>query len=97
MLIKHGNAIGTKIDLPFNTKFPNTGYYVEDLLYKKSDKELWVSTIHGLFVFSDQGKLLKKMITSDEGLSKGYFARYLFKDAHGDVYFFSAESRVLLR
>lgn len=90
-LLNTATLMGQRIELPFNSKFPSTGYYVEDLLYKKSAKELWVSTLHGVLVFNDQGKLLKKIITSDEGLSKGYFAKYLFRDAHDEIYFFSPQ------
>ncbi|HRI21902.1 MAG TPA: two-component regulator propeller domain-containing protein [Panacibacter sp.] len=90
-LLNTATLSGKRIELPFNEKFSNTAYYINDLFYKKTTHELWACTWHGIFVLNNEGKLLRKMMASETDMGKGFFARYLFTDEHNDIYFFSQQ------
>lgn len=84
------NFTGKKINLPFNEKYPATGNFIEDVLYKTETKELWVSTWHGLFVLDTTGFVQKKILSQSKDMGHA-FANFLFKDDHKNVYFFSPQ------
>ena len=79
---------GKTIPLPFKEKFSGSGSFIQDILYNKKTGELWVGTWHGLFVLNKEGNLQKKMIAEDINMNEGFFARNLFLDEKGSVYFF---------
>ena len=82
---------GKQVPLPFNEKFPTTGAFISDILYKKTTDELWICTWHGLFVLNSAGKINQKIMAADSAIKNGFFARYLLKDAKDAVYFFSQQ------
>jgi ligand-binding sensor domain-containing protein len=90
-LLNIATLTGKKIELPFNPRFSNTGYYIEDILYNKSSNELWICTWHGLFVLNTEGKLLQKMMGVDADMGKGFFSRRLIRDDHNGIYFYSQQ------
>jgi len=90
-LLNTATLQGQRVILPLNTKFSNTGYYIEDLLYKKETKELWVGTWHGLFVLDENGTLKKSILADEAGIGNASFARHLLLDNNKEVYFYSRQ------
>ncbi|MEO6483659.1 MAG: histidine kinase [Ferruginibacter sp.] len=91
-LLNTATLKGRRLELPFISKFSNTGYAIEDLLYKKETKELWVATGHGLFVLGENGILRKKIMATEAEAGKASFARHLLVDRNNEVYFYSKQN-----
>ncbi|MEO6719442.1 MAG: histidine kinase [Ferruginibacter sp.] len=92
-LLNTATLQGKKVDMPFNPNFLNTASRIDDILYKKASKELWVCSWHGLYVFNEEGKLLKKIMAPEADMNKGFFARSFLTDARNEIYFFSQQQK----
>ena len=82
---------GKTIPLPFDPNFSGTGYHIADILYKSKTNEIWVCTWHGIFVLNTAGLLQRKIMGNPADMSRGFFARHLFRDEKDDIYFFSQQ------
>jgi ligand-binding sensor domain-containing protein len=91
-LLNTNTLKGIRIALPFNPNSASNSDFVEDIYFKKSTKELWISTWHGIFIMDENGKLLKKIMASDSKKNI-CFAKNMLLDKQGDVYFYSAQMK----
>ncbi|MGC4104256.1 sensor histidine kinase [Ferruginibacter sp.] len=92
-LLNTATLTGTRIELPVVQKFAITGYFIPDILYQKKTGELWVTTWHGIFVLNSAGKIIRKIMSDEARLPDGFFGKFLFRDMHDDVYFYSQQSK----
>lgn len=83
---------GRLIPLPYNKKFTNTGFGIEELLYRKEQHEVWVATWQGLFILDEEGRLKKQLMSPEADILKGRFARNFVPDKNGQVYFYSQQT-----
>jgi ligand-binding sensor domain-containing protein len=90
-LLNTTTQTGIKLELPYNPRFSNTAFYIDDVLWNRATQQLWVCTWHGIFVYNEQGVLLQKLMGAEADMSISSFARNLFRDAHNRVYFFSQQ------
>ena len=90
-LLNTTTLTGRRIDIPVLGKFSYSGYYIQNLSFKKESKELWVATWHGLFVLNEEGKILRQMMAAATDMTRGRFADCLMQDGHGGMYFFSQQ------
>ena len=75
-------APGNEVSSPKN-------YVALDILFDEKARELWVATIGGLYVLSEEGILKRKMEANKEAPLNGAFAAYLFKDPFDHVFILS--------
>ena len=78
---------GKTINKPGNYGSVQNAFIAYDILYDKKEKELWVGTIDGLYVLSDEGSLKRKMEPNKSNDPNKIFALHLFKDAFDHVFF----------
>ncbi len=80
---------GKIISRPGNNEHAQNAFIAYDILYDEKEKELWVGTLDGLYVLSDEGRLKRKIESNKSNNPNRIFALHLFKDAFDHVFFFS--------
>ena len=90
-LLNTATLQGQTIELPLHKKFAGSGYSIEDILYQKKNRELWVATWHGLFILDERGKIQQQMMAKETAMPAGSFAKHLLQDTQGNIYFYSAQ------
>ena len=77
---------GTNVPDPSGSPSPVLPW---DILYNKKQKELWVGTADGLYVFSTNGKLIRKIKAAKKGSGGRVFVFKLFMDRFDNIFFYS--------